>query len=234
MTPQTTVTLKLSSSEGKVLLQNFLDARLLRDSTNPFTPYTMSLFSKGGIYSFTYKGLQIIEKFIEGNAIEGEADHLIATLATLPTPRPLLLQIKRVPGTKDELLITQSIVYKLFCAFCGRGPNYGQRDAKGVRLVPEVKRNMLLRPHFKNASTPFDGKVSEISETHCIEVQTMAHWLLAFTALNGAAEAVQIGAEFLRFGLIVLVKVGKGDTASFTQTARGPRSSLNPVICVSQ
>ncbi|KAF5320731.1 hypothetical protein D9619_001818 [Psilocybe cf. subviscida] len=230
VTPRTVVTLKLTPSEGKVLLQNFMDARLLRDSTEPATPYTMCLFSKGGVYSFTHKALRIIQEFIQGNAIEDEADHLIATLATLPTPRPPLLRVKRIPDTKDELVITQNIVYSLFSSMCGREPNRGFSNAKGVRFVMQGRRNELLRPHFKITSNPFDGKISAVDTTQCVEVQVLTHWLLAFTALNGAADAVQIGAEFVRFGLILLIKAGKGDTASYTRTVRGPRSPLNPVI----
>lgn len=211
-----------------------MDARLLRDSTEPATPYTMCLFSKGGVYSFTHKALRIIQEFIQGNAIEDEADHLIATLATLPTPRPPLLRVKRIPDTKDELVITQNIVYSLFSSMCGREPNRGFSNAKGVRFVMQGRRNELLRPHFKITSNPFDGKISAVDTTQCVEVQVLTHWLLAFTALNGAADAVQIGAEFVRFGLILLIKAGKGDTASYTRTVRGPRSPLNPVIAVSQ
>lgn len=209
-----------------------MEARLLRDSSD-LAVYTIALFSKGGVYTFTHKGLRVIQDFIEGNAIENEADHLIALLAKLPMPRPPLIRVKRIQDTRDELLLTQNIAYSLFCAFCGREPNYGLGNSKGVILIPRIKRNALLQQYFKNSSAPFNGQLSEIDTSHCIEVQSMTRWLLAFTSANGAADAVHIGAEFLRFGLIVLIKEGKGDAAKHTHTARGPSSTLNPVVHVS-
>ena len=224
----TTVKIFLEEDDAGTLMQHFLAGHMIKESRddNPL------LFRKKGIYQVTFKGLRILEDSIEDNCIETEADHLIEVLSTLPMPRPKLWRLER-RKEDDEIIINPSIITNLFLRVAGRRPNYVFDSNGGVHLIPMDNRNSLLKPLHRKGSEPFGWKVTVIETTHCFKAPKLLKYLGDFTTVTSLAEAAEMAAHLVRFGLITLV-VDKAKKKDFLQIFRvnGYAPSGNPFIGV--
>lgn len=220
---------KLPESSALTLMQHFVDGSFIKD---PTTKAETLIFDKQDIYTLTAKGLRVLEEFVQDFQLESEADHLIAALGTQPVPRPKLLRPTRQDD--DELVITQTIVYRIFRQFVGRFPNYisiGWRDHTGVLLAPKDRSSKLLKALFKKDPRPLDGKVT--SKPHCTEAPRIIHWLCGNTAISCPHEAAEMAAQFVRFGLIVLLALQTekaSEVTKFTATGSVPRGNTNVTV----
>ncbi len=95
--------------------QHFMDACLVESTANP----SSNLFKDRGVYTLTLKGLNIRERFISRNEING--DHLVHVFATQPICMQLLRLERR--SVDDELIVSQSVITTLFRRFVGRQAN---------------------------------------------------------------------------------------------------------------
>ena len=226
----TTATVKifLEEDDAGTLMQHFLAGHMIEESRDD----SPSLFRKKGIYQVTFKGLRILEGWIENNGIEIEADHLIEVLSTLPIPRPKLWQLER-RKEDDEIIINPSIITNLFLRVAGRRPNYLFDSNGGVGLIPVDSRNSLLKPLHRKGSEPFGWKVTLIETTHCFKAPKLLDYLGDFTTVTSSAEAAEMAAHLVRLGLITLV-VDKAKKKDFLQIFRvnGYAPSGNPFISV--
>ena len=226
--PLSTRTTKLSEDPALAILQHFLDASLIRNATKNESLH----FKKKGIYTPTPKGLLVLEEFMQMCDLESEADHLVAILSSRPKPRPKLTRLER-RRADDELVITQLTIANLFRDFVGPFPNYDWKDHTGVLLFSEKETYKLLRDVFKKDDRPFGGKASSIRTTHCVGAPTIIHWLCDNTVISSPQEAAEVAAQFVRYGLLVLVddRAGKGESVS-TFKVTGPTSRGHPSLSV--
>ncbi|KAF9478602.1 hypothetical protein BDN70DRAFT_933219 [Pholiota conissans] len=202
LVPMSTHNAILSQESAMSLMQHFLDGSLIQDAT---TKERALYFSPKTIYRLTYKGYVVLEEFLEKTDIQAEADHLVGARSSQPVPRPKLWRLERRVAD-DELVLTQTIVTKLFRQFAGRHPNYGQKDYTGVLMVPFDRRNKVLDPLFRKKDTlPLGGKISVLSTTHCMKAPVLINWLCDHTDISTPREATEVAAHFVRLGLIALV-----------------------------
>lgn len=229
LVPLSTRTAKLSEDSALAILQHFLDASLISDATKKENLH----FKTKGIYMPTPKGLLVLEEFIQTCDLESEADHLIAILSSRPTPRPKLTRLER-RRADDELIITQLTMANLFRDFVGPFPNHDWKDHTGVLLFSEKQTYKLLKDVFKKDDRPFGGKASSIRTTHCVRAPVIIHWLCDNTVISSPQEGAEVAAQFIRFGLLVLVddRAEKGESVS-TFKVTGSTSRGNPSLSVS-
>jgi hypothetical protein len=216
VTTTTTTTFSMTREMAKAMCQHFMDARLIENASEP----TSNLFKDRGTYCITPKGLHVLERFIAKNGIS--ADHLSEVFQVQPICMKLLHLERR--ALDDEIIVSQTVIYTLFRRFAGATANfrpqgYEQLDsfgtynerAKGIQFLDEAPKVGLggLR-----AASP--GK-------YCFQAVAGLEWLCDFTSVVGREEAAEMGAQFVRFGLITLVSdKRKANDSAIVFTVRGP------------
>jgi hypothetical protein len=209
---------------AKAMCQHFMDARLIENASEP----TSNLFKDRGTYCITPKGLHVLERFIAKNGIS--ADHLSEVFQMQPICMKLLHLERRVAD--DEIIVSQTVIYTLFRRFAGakanfRSPGYDQLDSfghynersQGIQFLEEAPKVGLggLR-----AAAP--GKF-------CFQAVAGLEWLCDFTSVVGREEAAEMGAQFVRFGLITLVSdKRKTNDSAIIFTVRGPSPGGNSPV----
>jgi hypothetical protein len=185
---------------AKALSQHFMDARLIENSLDP----SSILFRDHGTYQLTPKGLHVVENFISKNNIN--ADHLQPVFSSQPICSKLLHLKRR--SSDDELIITQPVITALFRHFAGRAPNYppsADNPLDVFRTYDERSKGIALRDLTERPQPGLDDGKSAVVHRYCFPAIAALNWLCDFTSVVGREEAGEMGAQFVRFGLITLV-----------------------------
>ncbi|KAG1902905.1 regulator of G protein signaling domain-containing protein [Suillus fuscotomentosus] len=225
VTTTTTTTFSMTRDMAKAMCQHFMDARLIENAAD----LGSNLFKDRGTYVLTPKGLHVLERFISKNGMT--SDHLQPVFASQPICIKLLHLERR--SADDEIIVTQSVITALFRRFVGRQPNYptqlstNPQDAfqeyhersKGVPLMDVQER-----------AQPLLGKAT-VMHKHCFAAVSALEWLCDFTSVVGREEAAEMAAQFVRFGLIILVSdKRKNNDSAIIFTVRGSTPGGNSPV----
>lgn len=211
ITTTTTTTFTMTREIAKGICQQFMDARLIENATDP----TGTVFKDRGIYSITPKGLHVLERFITKNGIA--ADHLVKVFTTQPICMRLLHLERR--STDDELIVAKPVLEVVFRRFIGggKGANYVVQPGETLRAM-----NMGAPRAFQEAVRPPAGfdrangvEVQDVAEKNprTGAIQLVKHvfssagaldWLCDHATCACRDEAAEILAHFVRFGFIAL------------------------------
>jgi hypothetical protein len=218
---------------AKGICQHFMDAHLIENGAD----LNSRNFKDRGVYMLTPKGLHILERFITKNGIS--ADHLLKVFASQPICMKLLHLERR--SQDDEILITKSVIDVLFRRFVGREPNVtrlsddelhaqfnSRSHAKAATLPPgeELDRTLGVIVRKTNA-------VNEKRDDYVFSAMSAIDWLCDFTTIIGIEEGAEVAAQFVRYGLIVLVSdKGKVKDYNVVVTARagGPGGGAGAIM----
>ncbi|KAH7916144.1 regulator of G protein signaling domain-containing protein [Hygrophoropsis aurantiaca] len=225
VTTTTTTTFSMTRDMAKAMCQHFMDARLIENAADP----GVNLFKDRGTYILTPKGLHVLERFISKNGIS--SDHLQPVFATQPICIKLLHLERR--SIDDEIIVTQSVITALFRRFVGRQANYPpslpvnqdtfqdyHERSKGVPLMDVTERGQPL----------LGGKSASVHK-YCFAAVGALEWLCDFTSVVGREEAAEMAAQFVRFGLIVLVSdKRKNNDSAIIFTVRGSAPGGNSPV----
>jgi hypothetical protein len=200
---------------AKAMSQHFMDARLIENAADP----SSNLFKDRGVYVLTPKGLHVLERFITRNGING--DHLSHVFASQPICMKLLHLERR--SIDDEIIVSQSVITALFRRFVGRQANYPRDSSEAVdaeRAYHDRSRGIQLMETTDR--TVVAGKPTSTQHRHCFMALAALEWLCDFTSVVGREEAAEMAAQFVRFGLIVLVSdKRKNNDSAIIFTVRG-------------
>jgi hypothetical protein len=201
---------------AKAMSQHFMDARLIENAADP----SSNLFKERGVYVLTPKGLHVLERFISKNGIN--AEHITHVFQTQPICMKLLHLERR--SVDDEIIVSQSVITALFRRFVGRQPNYPPDNIATLdqyQLYQERSKGLALMD-VTERSQPIMGKATTTLNKHCFAAVAALEWLCDFTSVIGREEAAEMGAQFVRFGLISLVSdKRKNNDSAIIFTVRG-------------
>ncbi len=177
--------------------QHFMDARLVENAVDP----NINLFKDRGVYQLTSKGLHVLERFVNKNGINYE--HLQSVFRTQPICIKLLHLERR--SSDDEIIVSQGVITALFRRFAGRQPNYTNPNGPGDIFSKYTERAKGIQLHdFVEKAQPMLGKGQQLHK-YCFTAVNALEWLCDFTSIVGREEAAEMAAQFVRFGLVVLV-----------------------------
>jgi GTPase-activating protein SST2 len=204
---------------AKAMSQHFMDARLIENAADP----SSNLFKDRGVYILTPKGLHVLERFISKNGIN--SDHLQQVFATQPICIKLLHLERR--SVDDEIIVTPSVITALFRRFVGRQPNYPPQSS--------APNDAFQLYHERSKGVALMDVAEKKGPTHkcCFAAVTALEWLCDFTSVVGREEAAEMAAQFVRFGLIVLVSdKRKNNDSAIIFTVRGSAPGGNSPVSV--
>lgn len=218
----------MSREMAKGICQHFMDAHLIENAADLST----TMFKERGIYMMTPKGLHILERFISRNGIN--AEQLMRMFAIQPICMKLLHLERR--NADDEIIVTKSVIEVLWRRFAGREPNVTRLNEEDLAtqwqsryynksVIPkggeevDFAVGIVLRKY-----AGLDKKVGAADEFHFAAISGI-EWLLDYTTCVGPDEAAEMGAQFVRYGLIVLVSdKGKVKENNLIATVQGGES----------
>ncbi|KAI0052563.1 regulator of G protein signaling [Auriscalpium vulgare] len=224
ITTTTTTTFSMTRDMAKAMSQHFMDARLIENAADP----SSNLFKDRGVYVLTPKGLHVLERFISRNGING--DHLAHVFASQPICMKLLHLERR--SVDDEIIVSQSVITALFRRFVGRQQNYTQpapQPADPTQAYHDRSRGIQLMDIQDKQIQ--GGKTQTITHRYCFAALAALEWLCDFTSVVGREEAAEMAAQFVRFGLIVLVSdKRKNNDSAIIFTVRGSAPGGNSPV----
>lgn len=201
---------------AKSMSQHFMDARLIENAADP----SSNLFKERGVYVLTPKGLHVLERFISKNGIN--ADHITHVFKSQPICMKLLHLERR--SVDDEIIVSQSVITALFRRFVGRQANYppeGINSLDPYQTYQERSKGLALMD-VTERSQPIVGRSSSTVQKYCFAAVSALEWLCDFTSVIGREEAAEMAAQFVRFGLIILVSdKRKNNDSAIIFTVRG-------------
>lgn len=210
-------------------MENFLDGSLIKDAR---TIKEVTFFEKKGIYTPTFKGLRVLEDFIQTCHLQSEAEHLNTILRAQSSTRPEIFHINRMSAPENDLILTNAVITQLFQCMMGPSPKCGAapetaRDNNSGQLVPKDRASKLLKDALKRNEPHLRGKISsDTSMTTCIQAIKIINWLCDYTVVTSSQEAGRIAAHFVRLGFIVLLHVVATDNiTTFSISGLVPRGS---------
>lgn len=219
VTATTTTTFTLTRDMAKAMCQHFMDARLIENAADPF--------KERGVYVLTPKGLHVLERFMTKYGIADE--YLQHVFLSQPICLKLLHLERR--SVDDEIIISHSVITALFRRFVGRQPNYlpEHSDPDPYKRYHERARGIGVT----DVSDRMTGKVP-VTHRYCFAAVTALEWLCDFTSIFGREEAAEMAAQFVRFGLIILVSdKRKNNDSAIISAVRGSAGGGNSSISVS-
>jgi len=199
----------MSRDMAKGICQQFMDAALIENAVD----LSSSTFKDRGIYMITPKGLHVLERFITKNGIT--AVHTLRLFVQQPICMKLLHLERRVAD--DEVIIAKSVIQVLWRRVVGRDPNISRLSDE------ELSAQKQLRWYARASSIAVEDlvdrsmgiilwKVSSVlspSEKTALDYHfpalAVTEWLCDFSTCSGQDEAADLGAHFVRYGLITLV-----------------------------
>ncbi|KAF8631228.1 hypothetical protein AX15_002558 [Amanita polypyramis BW_CC] len=197
VTTTTTTTFSMTRDMALAMSQHFMDARLIENSVDS----SINLFKDRGVYQLTPKGLHVLERFVNRNGIN--SDHLQLVFQTQPICIKLLHLERR--SSDDEIIVSQGVITPLFRRFAGRIPNYTNPNGPGDIFAKYNERSRGIQLHdYVEKAQPLLGKSQQVHK-NCFTAVTALEWLCDFTSIVGREEAAEMAAQFVRFGLIILV-----------------------------
>lgn len=213
---------------AKAMCQHFMDARLIENAAD----LGSNLFKDRGTYALTPKGLHVLERFISKNGMN--SDHLQPVFASQPICIKLLHLERR--SADDEIIVTQSVITALFRRFVGRHPNYptqlSTNPPDAFQEYHERSKGVPLMDVQERAQ-PLLGKPA-VMHKYCFAAVSALEWLCDFTSVVGREEAAEMAAQFVRFGLIILVSdKRKNNDSAIIFTVRGSTPGGNSLVSVS-
>lgn len=211
ITTTTTTTFTMTRDMAKAMCQHFMDARLIQNAAD----LSSNVFKERGVYTISPKGLHVLERFITKNGIN--ADHLVEVFASEPICMKLLHLERR--ASDDDIIVSQPVITALFRRFAGRQPNYPTESSPGTdaTAMHNERAKGIQLMDFRDSSAR-----NTQSTKYCFTAVTALEWLCDFTSIVGRDEAAEMGAHFVRFGLIQLVSDKRKTTdAAVIFTVRG-------------
>ncbi|KAI0293750.1 regulator of G protein signaling [Russula brevipes] len=213
ITRTTTTTFTMTRDMAKAVSQQFMEARLIENATDP----SSNEFKDRGLYVLTPKGLHILERFISRNGVNG--DHLAHVFATQPVCMKLLHLKRR--SADDEIIVSQSVINTLFRRFAGRQANEQNQPMDPTAAYYDRGKGIELMDVTDRPPTSF-GKSQAITHRFCFAALIAIEWLCDFVSVVDREEAAEIAAQFVRFGLITFVSdKQKNNDSAFIVTVRG-------------
>lgn len=205
--------------------QHFMDSRFFENATNP----SSNIFKDKSVYILTPKGLHVLGKFTQKNGIDTDKH----TVLNAQPVCPKLLCIKR-RTLDDEMILSQPVVLVLFRWFVGSQPNYPSNTKSTWHAGPhsglmDRTRGVLMTDviHKVKGKEPFSHK-------NCFSAVNALEWLCDFTSVVSRDESAEIGAQFVRFGLISLVTDSeKKEKNPIIVSVHGPSPGEDSLIAVS-
>lgn len=209
ITTTTTTTFTMTREIAKGICQQFMDARLIENATDP----TSTTFKDRGIYSITPKGLHVLERFITKNGIA--ADHLVRVFQTQPICMRLLHLERR--STDDEIIVTRPVLEVVFKRFVGsRNANYVIDPMEAQRAfnagqVRAYQENVRPPHNFERGAGAEMQDVVEKNRLGQLAITKMVFssagaidWLCDHSTCCCRDEAAEVLAHFVRYGFITL------------------------------
>jgi hypothetical protein len=225
VTTTTTTTFSMTREMAKAMCQHFMDARLIENASEP----TSNLFKDRGTYVITPKGLHVLERFIAKNGIS--ADHLSEVFQTQPICMKLLHLERRT--LDDEIIVTQTVIYTLFRRFSGAKANYRSNNFDSLDSHAQYSERSAGIQFLEDPPRLGLGLRAAPNSKFCFQAVAGLEWLCDFTSVVGREEAAEMGAQFVRFGLITLVSdKRKNNDSAIIFTVRGPSPGPNSPIQV--
>ncbi|KAI0310873.1 regulator of G protein signaling domain-containing protein [Amylostereum chailletii] len=183
-TARTSASFPRTSAAAHALCQSFMAGRLIQRASNP----TSALFSDSEreTYVPTPKGMHVLHHFMMANGVENL--HIQPVFDAIP-PSPYLVHLQRDPRS-DAVVWRSEDVKAIFRHFVGRTPNKileGHSSPRGIFLQPI-------------------GGAIEGSEKARFRAIDALRWLCDFTTVRLTDDAGYLAAEFVRLGLITLVR----------------------------
>ncbi|KAK2466400.1 hypothetical protein APHAL10511_002042 [Amanita phalloides] len=220
VTTTTTTTFSMTRDMAMAMSQHFMDARLIENSMDP----NINLFKDRGVYQLTPKGLHVLERFVNKNGIN--SDHLQNVFQTQPICIKLLHLERR--SSDDEIIVSQGVITALFRRFAGRLPNYTNPNGPGDIFTKYSERARGIQLHdYMEKAQPLLGKGQQLHK-YCFTAVNALEWLCDFTSIVGREEAAEMGAQFVRFGLVALVTdKRKTNDAGVVYTVRNSTPGTN-------
>ncbi|KAI5981884.1 regulator of G protein signaling domain-containing protein [Pisolithus marmoratus] len=221
VTTTTTTTFSMTRDMAKAMCQHFMDARLIENAADQGS----NLFKDRGTYVLTPKGLHVLERFISKNGIN--SDHLQQVFTSQPICVKLLHLERR--AADDEIIVTQSVITALFRRFVGRQANYPPSHSAPSDAFQEYNER-AKGIHLSNIQERTPGKPI-VTNKYCFSAVSALEWLCDFTSVVGREEAAEMAAQFVRFGLIVLVSdKRKNNDSAIIFTVRGSAPGGNSPV----
>ncbi len=208
VTTTTTTTFSMSREMAKGICQHFMEAALIENATD----LSSLAFKERGIYQITAKGLHVLERFITKNGIT--APHTMRLFAQQPICMKLLHMERR--SADDEMVTSKGVVEVLWRRLVGRDPNVSRLSDDEL-----VAQKSMRWYNVKGSSNPADEvdrsigivlreiPIPSSSDKPGVEYQfpawSVIDWMCQFSTCMGPDEAADLGAHFVRYGLISLV-----------------------------
>ncbi|GBE79209.1 regulator of G protein signaling domain-containing protein [Sparassis latifolia] len=222
VTTTTTTTFSMTRDMAKAMCQQFMDARLIENAADPGS----NLFKERGVYVLTPKGLHVLERFMSKNGING--DHLQHVFASQPICMKLLHLERR--SVDDEIIVSHSVITSLFRRFVGRQPNYPPEFLDSLDAFQKYHERSKGVALSDVPERPPNGKTAVVHR-NCFPAVSALEWLCDFTSVIGREEAAEMAAQFVRFGLIILVSdKRKNNDSAIIFTVRGAAGGGNSSI----
>ncbi|CAG8569169.1 11890_t:CDS:2 [Acaulospora colombiana] len=196
ITTTTTTTFSMTKDMAKSVCQTFMDARLFENLADSGS----RTFKDKNFYGLTPKGLYVLERFVSRNCIS--APHLSRLFA--PQSIPIKLYYVERNSENDSIVLNRQNVESIFQRFAGERPNYVIFKDDGVEK--DVHSDEL--PGSSNELNRSLGiGLKDRSLNHRLLRYTFSgaaatDWLCDFSTLITREEAVKVGTEFVRYGLI--------------------------------
>ncbi|KAG8803763.1 hypothetical protein FRC17_006125 [Serendipita sp. 399] len=196
VTSTRTTSFNLNREMTMVVLQHFMDARLIEKTSNPLHATT--------VLRITPKGLYILEEFISKNGMSRE--RLEQVFRTQPVCTKLFYLERSTAD--DEIVVSPQVVTALFCRLVGRTPNYVDEQSSGDAdpTTEYTKRAAgILLFDFVEKATRKVGERPSQTFRYCFKSADAIDWLCDFTSMIRREEALDLAVNFVRQGFITLV-----------------------------
>ncbi|KIP07907.1 hypothetical protein PHLGIDRAFT_117675 [Phlebiopsis gigantea 11061_1 CR5-6] len=193
-------TYSMNHDAAENVIKLCIKARLIEDATNPRAPE----LSTKSIYVITPKGLHVVERYAQDNGIDVE--HLSPAFATQPICTKLLYFSRR--SEDDHLALSLDTVLAVFGRFAGDAPNLSPPKFNSFSASEKYRvwsKGILLSRGGRAASSVADDVEGGGGHDTCFPAASAVEWLCDFTSISGKAEAANILAHFVLYGLIALV-----------------------------
>ncbi|CAG8555529.1 7173_t:CDS:1, partial [Racocetra fulgida] len=200
ITTTTTTTFSMTKEMAKSVCQTFMDSKLfvnLADSSS-------RSFKDRNVYGLTPKGLFILERFVARNGIT--APHLTKLFASQTLPIKLYYVERSLDN--DSIILNKQNVESIFKKLVGTRPN--DVTNYDMEYTKETTSDSGSFSSTEKGDRSLGIEIKDRLFNHRLYHHTFsgfaaAEWLCDFTTLITKEEAVKIGSEFMRYGLIECV-----------------------------
>ncbi|RUP50275.1 regulator of G protein signaling domain-containing protein [Jimgerdemannia flammicorona] len=207
VTTTVTTTFSMTREMARNLCQQFMDARLFENATDPLNRY----FREKSIGQLTAKGTRVLVRFISVNKTHTRAPQLKQILSQTPSVR--ILHVERSPDG-DKVVLKEIQMQTVFCVLMGAQPNdITQSNQRSNSSIKGGKDSTL--------STDSANELSHVVKQPAIEVKDrqqyyklytqtfygcqVCDYLCDYTTVVCREEAENIATEFLNRGWMEVI-----------------------------